>query len=493
MRIETRFLVVFLPAVALVMTVYALLAVREREEVLLAEARQGTEAYAVAVQLVLSSALTSAEPRAVREVVAQLSTPPLRYTVIVYAVDGRTRMAVNPAGPGLPEPAEEIAGLLTDGRARSLDRMVGSEFVHSVLHPVQGTGGAMLAVLEVAQSLGFIAAEKALLRRHFFVSTVALWVVVGITTLWLVRGTVGRPLRRMVTAVQAVGRGDLAYRMSERESTSELRALAAEFNRMAGSLQVAQTSLVRQSEDSLALERKLRQSEKMLAVSGLSAGLAHQIAAPLNVIIGRAQLLESTALGEADRRNVQIITEQVGRISLLVHRLLDFSRRRQAHFEPIDLRIVIRDALAAVEGELAEAGVEVSLEFAGAGEVSGDAELLQEVCTNVILNAVQAMAQAAVQKRLVVRLGSDVATESDAGAWIVRLEFADTGSGIPDDHLNRVFEPFFSTRQRGAGLGLVIARGIVEEHGGSIQARNDAKTGGACICISFPGRSDGRA
>jgi signal transduction histidine kinase len=238
------------------------------------------------------------------------------------------------------------------------------------------------------------------------------------------------------------------------------------------------------------LERRLRQTEKLAAVGNLAAGLAHEIAAPLHVIRGRAEmLLRRGPQPEASERNLRIIVEQIGRITLVVQNLLDFARRREPRIERTDLVRVVDGVTEFLEGEFARTGVEVVREGAAAAEIDGDPHLLHQVFTNLFMNAMQAMEAADGARRITVRLAASGPGEEGAGGapGTVRVEVDDAGPGIPAEALPRIFEPFFTTKTggQGTGLGLAVVRGIVEEHGGQIDA-GATPAGGARFRIVFP-------
>src|SRR5690606_6208222 len=145
----------------------------------------------------------------------------------------------------------------------------------------------------------------------------------------LVRRLIARPLNILVEAAQALGRGELGYRTNEERAGAELEELAREFNRMADQIEHARAQVERQAEERIVLARRLRETEKLAVIGNLAAGLGHEIAAPLHVSRGRAEMLRRRAEDEATQRNLRISTEQIDRITLIVRNLLDFPRRRE--------------------------------------------------------------------------------------------------------------------------------------------------------------------
>jgi signal transduction histidine kinase len=281
-----------------------------------------------------------------------------------------------------------------------------------------------------------------------------------------------------VAAAQAVGTGDLSYRIAEQPDARELQQLGRELNTMAARLESARAVEVRQAEEQVALERRLQEAEKMAAIGNLAAGLAHEIAAPLNVISGRAELLLRREHDPPAReRHLRLIVQQISRITTIVRNLLDFARQREPRVQTLPLQAVVDGVVEFLESELDRAGVRVIRDPGEEVQVQVDPDLLHQVLTNLTLNAVQAMEQGGERREIVFRVG-----RADGAAW---LELQDSGPGIASEATERLFEPFFTTKPRGTGLGLAVARSIVEAHHGTLSAAN-APQGGAVFRVTLP-------
>jgi signal transduction histidine kinase len=354
--------------------------------------------------------------------------------------------------------------VLREGVAMTLERELDQQRVYSVLRPIRASDGTVIGAFEVAQPLATLRAELTRTRQRFLLNTLTLLTAVSIVILALVRRLVGAPLARFVAAARALGRGELAHRITPDRRSVELAELAAEFNRMAGHLETARADLVREADERLALERRLRESEKLAAIGNLAAGLAHEMGAPLHVIRGRTEmLLRRGDLAEPGRRNLRIIDEQTGRITHIVRNLLDFSRRREPRIGRVDIGAVARGAAELLEPEMEKLGVAFRWEGLPSLWVEGDPDLLHQVFVNLYMNALYAL-QAVEHERVIT-----CAATSAAG--MAQIEVRDSGPGIPGDVLPRVFEPFFTTKPgaHGTGLGLAVARSIMEEHGGTLE------------------------
>jgi signal transduction histidine kinase len=461
------------------MSVYAAWALVEREDTRAPEVRQETQAYATALAVAFEYALKDVSLENVQEIINQVSRAPTVYGILVYDSAGtRTLASASLHAPGTAPPPI-LHEVLSQGGNDTFEREIDDQVVYSVLRAVRDARGNVVGALEVAQPLAFIEAEKAQVRRRFLLNTLTLLAALTLLTLWLVRRVVTRPMQRLVAAVNAIGSGKLSHRVEEDPGGGELARLAQEFNSMAGSLELARAEVVREAEERLALERRLREAEKLAAIGNLAAGLAHQVAAPLNVISGRAELLLRRPEDEPGRaRSLRIIIQQISRITTIVRNLLDFARRREPRVQPVDLGAVVDGVVEFLESELERGGVELERSGPANAYVQGDPDLLHQVLVNLVLNALQAMEESEGPPRLAIRLET---TEN-----AVAVEVEDTGPGLSPDVRERMFQPFYTTKERGTGLGLVVARNIVEEHAGSLVAEEPLTGSGARFRITLP-------
>jgi two-component system NtrC family sensor kinase len=232
-----------------------------------------------------------------------------------------------------------------------------------------------------------------------------------------------------------------------------------------------------------ALETQLVQSEKLAAVGQLVSGVAHELNNPLTSIAGLSEfLLEQKELGKKDRGHLQVIQEQAERAGRIVRNLLTFARKGSAERVPVDLNDVIRRTLSLTAYDLKLQDIAVERELSGAlPDVFGDRHGLQQVVLNLVTNAAHAVAENPRERRREIT----VSTWFDG---LVHLRVADTGPGIPDEIVQSVFTPFFTTKEpgKGTGLGLSITYSIVESHGGQITLEPRTSRGGAAFRVDLP-------
>ena len=233
----------------------------------------------------------------------------------------------------------------------------------------------------------------------------------------------------------------------------------------------------------VAMKRELAEKERLAALGAMAAGVAHEVNTPLTGISSYAQmLLAETPDRDPRRRLLRKVERQTFRAARIVNTLLDFARRGRHDPAPVDLGAVVRESCEALAERFADAGVELRVDLgpdAAAWAPGNDTELGQ-VLANLMLNAVDAMTESGCEER---RLSLAVRRLDDA----IDVFVDDTGPGIPEQHLDRVFEPFFSTRKArgGTGLGLSISQEIVRRHGGELTASN-LPSGGCRLALRLP-------
>ena len=360
----------------------------------------------------------------------------------------------------------------------------GRDFLFTYL-PLTVPGGR-LGALEIGESLaglhGYVRESmnrSALLMAAMVVCSLLLIGVVG--SFW-----VTRPVQQLAAQAERMAAGDFSTTVEVR-GRDEIASLAAALDRMRGQLAHARDS------DRARLEalEKLRHTERLATIGRLSAGMAHELGTPLNVIAGRAKLIAGASLSpEEVTRSARIIGEQAERMTAIMRQLLDFTRRGT----PRTVRVGLESLAAKVVEMLGPVAgkQQVHLALAPAPEapaVLADPGQLQQVLTNLVMNALQASDSGGqVELRFAVRdeamppEGESLAT----GPWAV-VEIRDNGSGIAEEHLPHLFDPFFTTKEvgQGTGLGLSIAYGIVQEHGGWIAVTSTPGTG-SCFSVFLP-------
>jgi len=224
-------------------------------------------------------------------------------------------------------------------------------------------------------------------------------------------------------------------------------------------------------------QKQLIQSEKLAATGQFSASLAHEINNPLGIIKNYLQILSESIEGNsANQYNLGAIKEEVDRIARIVKSFLDFSRPAKEEMSFLNLIEIIKQVIFLVNQEFLSRDIKITADLSESlPRVLGSEDQLKQVFLNLLVNS-----------RDFMPYGGEISIRAREVKDKVEIEFSDTGCGIPEDNLNRIFDPFFTTKTdgRGTGLGLWICYGIIQRHGGSIQAKR--KKQGTSFTLSLP-------
>lgn len=305
----------------------------------------------------------------------------------------------------------------------------------------------------------------------------------------LASGRIIRPVRELVAAAGEIAKGNLEHRVNPR-SGDEIGQLGEAFNLMAGELKRAtdgyqelnQSLERRVAERTRELEQardQLLQTEKLSSLGKMAAGIAHEINNPLTSILLNAHLMqERLPRNSRLRENLALVIGETERCSSIVKGMLEFARQTVPNMRPVDLNVALEKTLLLMESQLLVQQVRVETRLdRSLPEVPADEGKLRQVFANIILNAADAMPGGGKL---------EVATRLDADRRTAEVSFRDTGGGIPQEMLGRIFDPFFSTKgTKGTGLGLAISYGIIQQHGGNITVESREGQGTA-FTITLP-------
>lgn len=230
------------------------------------------------------------------------------------------------------------------------------------------------------------------------------------------------------------------------------------------------------------LEKKLKEAEKSAVVGRLGSAIAHEIRNPLNYINLTLDHLRAKFKPEDDtkRETFEKLTSQlkseVARINQQITDFLSYSRPPKLQIDSINVHKVVEDSLRIVKAQAAEQNIEINFsEEANLPNISGDPEFLRSVFNNLFINAVQAMGTEGG------RLDVDISSEKTC----VIIDIKDTGSGIPPENVEKIFEPYFSTKETGTGLGLAIVKKVIDDHNGEIEVESK-KDQGTHFTVKLP-------
>jgi len=280
-----------------------------------------------------------------------------------------------------------------------------------------------------------------------------------------------RPIQQVVEAAKNVAAGDLTKALTV-QGGGEIGELTQSFNEMVEKLRLQKT-----------LEGRLRHAEHLSAVGQLASGIAHEIRNPLNLInlsidhlqaqMGRAHALDQTEMDKL----IANIKAEIHRLNRMIENFLDFGKPLRLQLKSTDLASILSEVLELARLKGTDQGVVFETEgLDHLPRVAVDIEQIKNCFVNIILNALQAMSHGGVLK---------VSAQTDPENDRVRIHFHDTGSGIETDHLDKIFEPYFTTKKLGIGLGLALTKRVLDEHGGTISVSSRRGTG-TTFTVSLP-------
>lgn len=280
------------------------------------------------------------------------------------------------------------------------------------------------------------------------VAALSLLIVLGVGI--IIARTITQPIKELVARTGEIARGELDKPINLKGG-GETSALAEAFNKMLSGLKSYQERLIT--------------SEKLAALGQISAGIAHEIRNPLNSISMNVQMMERE--GAPDRESLRIILNEVKRLKLVIDELLDFARSPASSPTQCDVNGLMEEVLDLMQRQMEHCGVSVTKDFRASATVRVDTNRMKQVIMNLLLNAMQAMPGGG-------RISLRTENRAADGRPLVRCGVTDTGHGIRDEEREKIFQPFYSTRTNGAGLGLAICKRIIEDAGGTLDFASGA-------------------
>lgn len=344
----------------------------------------------------------------------------------------------------------------------------GSKKRYDFLLPVV-VGKDRLGYIHIATEFGDFAKIAMRNHRSRLLATVVIFSIGILAAIYLSKKYT-RPIQSIAEAAQEVARGNLSVKLELDEVDSEIAQLTKNFNDM-----------VRKLGENRALQEKLKEAEHFSKIGTLASGIAHEIRNPLNFIsLSIDHLMAVNAPEDPEKREKFIATVsniklEIQRLDGMVSNFLNFGRPLKLTFTDLQLGLIIDETAALMADTCAQQNVILSIRHQeGIKNIAGDYKHLKTCFVNVFLNAIQAMPN-----------GGRLLAESSANNGFVSVRVEDTGAGIIPENLSRIFEPYFTTKEVGIGLGLAITKRTIEEHGGNISVSSVLNKGTA-ITINLP-------
>jgi len=397
--------------------------------------------------------------------------------------------------------SQEVRSLVLDKGETWIDSaFVVNDWYISAYEPIFDVNGERVGILYV----GFLESPFRQILRNALLVLFFFFIIVMLASSWFaIRGAkfIFKPIEQMTSVVKATQAGD-KLRIGNVDTNDEIGVLARQFDSMLDQLEERNMEIVHAAQ---VLERKVEErtaelqtknkdlenninllndtrkqlvlAEKLASLGELTAGIAHEINNPTAVILGNMEVIikELDSSMEPVKVESDLIIEQVYRIRNIINSLLQYSRTSEKtdYIGSININDVIEHTMLLVRYEIETHHADVKLDLKASSKVHIKKQELQQVLINLIVNAIQSNSD------------NEVAIIIETEDWddkgvIIRIK--DNGTGIAEDKLNRVFDPFYTTKQHGTGLGLSVSFGLVQRYGGTINVESNA-TSGTCFSI----------
>ncbi len=437
------------------------------EKDLLQRADYTTLSIARALERILRRAMQTRDQPTLQATLTDVTQVSDISAAAILKPDGELAFGSLPAGTAARKPpASPGSGSQAEGRGWLADgtylRLLPSAATHECLQCHRVKVGDTLGFVQVGVDISGTRAQILHARDRIILWGLGTFTLLALITWGVVTLLVQSPLRALMGTMQRIARGDRQARA--RAGRDEFGLLGARFNEMLEEIE-------RRTQELVNAQAQLDRAQALASIGLLAAGIAHEIAGPLTGITTRADRWREKSPEGAGAQAASAILEDAQHIQQLQQELLTFDRRHPIQLSPYDLVRGIERLLTALP-----ATIQVRREFeANLPHLEADQGLLDRALGNILHNAAEAMPRGG---EIFVRLRR-------RGENAVNLEIEDTGPGIPEENLPRVFEPFFSGKTWGRGLGLAIAREIILRHGGEVSVANRPE-GGARFVVRLP-------
>ena len=351
---------------------------------------------------------------------------------------------------------------------------------------------SVLGIVEIAYSLDEIDAGMRTHTLYIVGISLGFILLVAVSISVLLQRLVYVPLKDLEAGAEKISQGDLDHRIPVRKD-DEFGRVAGSFNQMGEALQASMAGMQElvQTLESKVEERtkelrvaqaEVAQGEKLAAIGMLASGIAHELNNPLTGVLTFTTLLRrKMAEGSEDAEDLDLVIRETKRCASIIRRLLDFAREKVPVKGFFSLNQMIEDTVRFVDRPASLQQVEISTDLdANLPQIWGDADLIKQVVLNIVVNAEQAI-HGAGKVLVMTRLcaGDEAFPPGIDAKSVVEIAVSDNGCGIPAANLQRIFDPFFTSKDvgKGTGLGLSVSYGIIKAHAGAIKVESTVGLG----------------
>lgn len=470
----------------MVFGIYGTYQLRTESQDLRDDVEQETRLLAHSLLVSVENAIRDQQPEDVQELLQQIERLKPSFDVRIY-IQNRSVIRSDAESLKWPEKVEHIlyrAALESEMKQFYFPEDEPDFLVLSL--PFNKTSTAIPGNLAVVRSLQKMKEDLGKTKTYILLSFLSFILFTSLLCFFLGHVYISRPLQELRQAM-------LVFRNSREPpeplpvtGTDELASVRQEFNRMTAELFSAYRQLDAETQQRRQLQRALQNADKMITIGQLSAGLAHEIGSPLQIINGRVRAL---ANGGEDSKEVKrvanILVDQTDRITRIVQRLLEFSPRHSSELVLCDVIQTVAEVIDMLGFEARRQGVEMTYTHPETlPQVLINKDGLQQIVLNLLSNALTAIIDTG---SITVDLSQDSIVYADCRIPALRLTLSDTGTGIAPEYLPHLFEPYFTTRgkQGGTGLGLAVVKTLVTDMGGNVVADSEPGQGSRFV-VNLP-------
>lgn len=326
------------------------------------------------------------------------------------------------------------------------------------------------------------------------------FIIVGVSLLFagmitiLFPAKITRPIERLINATKTVKKGDYSYRIKSTGEADEISALAGSFNEMLQNIEDTHKSNLELLEQTKRFNETLREkvdeatsaireqqnelirSERLATIGEFAARIAHEIKNPLSGITVALEVMRNKSEDSDQHQSISEVLKEVRRLDRILKDLLQLSIPKEMDLRKADPNDIVERSVLVVSPIAEEKGVTIETNLGCTKEFDLDYEKCQQVVINLLINGIDALGTGGGK--------ITVATESANGELHIRV--TDTGQGIQPQEMEKVFEPFYTSKKQGTGLGLAISRRIVEAHDGRISVSSEVGKG-STFTVVLPG------
>lgn len=377
--------------------------------------------------------------------------------------------------------------VLKEGKPWVHRAFVVNDWYISAYEPIKNINGDIIGILYV----GMLEKPYIDLRNNVmitFTGMAIISVVVLLIILFFITSTIIDPLRGMVFATNKIAQGDLNHKV-EIKYRDEIGKLARSFNQMTENLKKANEKLIQwgktlekrveeRTKELREIQDFLIQSEKLASLGKMAAGVAHEINNPLtSILINTHLMLEKVEEKHAFYENLSLIADETSRCTNIVKGLLEFSRQELPQKAFSDVNDIINRTLNLLKNQVSFYNISIIKELGlNLPQIELDKNKIEQVFWNLMFNASEAMSDGG--KLTII-------SKFSHNKKYIEVIFMDTGVGIPKENINKLYDPFFTTKSSGTGLGLAVSYGIIKQHLGKIEVESEQGKG-STFTVSLP-------